>query len=56
MRAYPSLKLWIDFTLWFDEMALSGHLGVAAVIRCTFGGAVEIEDGVEADFPDSLRD
>jgi len=29
---------------------------VAVVVRCTFGGAVELEDGVEADFPDSLWD
>jgi hypothetical protein len=27
-----------------------------AVVRCAFGGAVEFEDGVDADFPDSLRD
>ena len=29
---------------------------MAVVIRCTFGGAaVELEDGVDANFPDSLR-
>jgi hypothetical protein len=29
---------------------------VAVVIRSTFCGAVELEGGVDADFPDSLRD
>ncbi len=29
---------------------------MAVVIRCTFGGAVELEDGVDADLPDTLRD
>src|SRR5215831_11197666 len=33
-----------------------GHLLVAVAIGCTLCGAVELEDGVEADFPDSLRD
>src|SRR5262249_41507793 len=48
--------VWVDFFLSVEEMPLAGHLGVAVVIRCPFGGAVELEDGVEADFPDSLRD
>ena len=34
----------------------AGHLLVAVVTRRTFGGLVELQGGVDADFPDSLQD
>jgi hypothetical protein len=36
-------------------MPLNGRLPLAVVIRCTLCGAVKLDDGVDADFPDSLR-
>jgi hypothetical protein len=37
------------------ERPLTGHL-LMAVIRCPVCGAVKLEDGVDPDLPDSLRD
>jgi hypothetical protein len=34
----------------------AGHLLVAVFIRFALGGAVELENGIDADFPDWLRD
>ena len=38
------------------EMPLSGHPRVPLIIRFTFDGSIEFEHGVDADFPDALRD
>jgi hypothetical protein len=48
--------LCVDISSQLRKGPLTGHLLVAVVIRCTVCGAVELEDGVDPDFPDSLRD
>ena len=50
------LHLWVDISPSVRKCPSTGYLPVVVVIRRTFCGAVELEDGVDADFPDSLRD
>jgi hypothetical protein len=38
------------------EMPLAGHLLVHLVVRFAFGSPIELEHGVDADFPGSLLD
>ena len=55
-RRGRSTILWVDFSDRVRKCPSAGHLLVAVVSRFPLSGAVEFEDGVHTDFPDSLRD